>query len=41
MDVIELSSYTSEEKKQIYNKHLLKKAINDSGLDTDTFKIEP
>ncbi len=29
MDVIQLSSYTGEEKKQIYNRHLLPKLIKE------------
>jgi ATP-dependent Lon protease len=32
MDVIQLSSYTHQEKKQIYYRHLLQKAVADSGI---------
>lgn len=40
MDVISLSSYTSVEKKSIFHKHLLPKAIRDAGLtDLDSFEI--
>jgi endopeptidase La len=42
MDVIQLSSYTNEEKRQIYNLHLLPRAINDSGLTKEhKFTIKP
>lgn len=41
MDVITLSSYTNIEKKHIFHKHLLPKAITDGGLDTlDSFELE-
>jgi len=40
MDVVQLSSYTNEEKKHIYNLHLLPKAIAASGLTSQyKFKI--
>lgn len=35
MDMIELSSYTHLEKKQIYNKHLLPKILKESGIEED------
>lgn len=39
MDIIELSSYTSEEKLNISKKHLLKKQLKKNGLSPKTFKI--
>ena len=39
MDVIELSSYTREEKFNIAKKHLVKKQIVNNGLDNKTFKL--
>lgn len=41
MDTITLSSYTNQEKKEIFHRHLLPKAIRDSGLtDPEYFEIE-
>ena len=39
MDVIELSSYTREEKFNIAKKHLIKKQMAENGLSNKTFKI--
>lgn len=39
MDVIELSSYTREEKFNIAKKHLVKKQLEANGLTRDNFKI--
>lgn len=39
MDVIELSSYTREEKFHIAKKHLVKKQMVENGLSSKTFKI--
>ncbi len=39
MDVIELSSYTREEKFNIAKKHLVKKQIVNNGLDAKCFKL--
>lgn len=39
MDVIELSSYTREEKFNIAKKHLVKKQMNENGLTSKTFRI--
>lgn len=39
MDVIELSSYTREEKFNIAKKHLVKKQIINNGLDNKRFKL--
>ncbi len=39
MDVIELSSYTREEKFNIAKRHLIKKQLANNGLDTKRFKI--
>lgn len=39
MDVIELSSYTREEKFNIAKKHLVKKQLKNCGLNTSNFKI--
>lgn len=39
MDIIELSSYTSEEKLNIAKKHLIKKQLKKNGLSTKNFKI--
>ena len=36
MDVITLSSYTTQEKKQIFERHLLPKALRESGLESST-----
>lgn len=41
MDVITLSSYTNQEKKEIFYRHLLPKAIKDAGLsDAEYFELE-
>lgn len=39
MDIIELSSYTSEEKLNIAKKHLIKKQLKKNGLTSKNFKI--
>lgn len=39
MDIIELSSYTSEEKLNIAKKHLIKKQLKKNGLTAKNFKI--
>ncbi len=39
MDIIELSSYTREEKFNIAKKHLVKKQLANNGLDSKHFKI--
>lgn len=39
MDVIELSSYTREEKFNIAKKHLVKKQLKNNGLDNKSFKL--
>ena len=39
MDVIELSSYTREEKFNIAKKHLVKKQLANNGLDSKRFKL--
>lgn len=39
MDIIELSSYTSEEKLNIAKKYLIKKQLKKNGLTSKTFKI--
>ncbi len=39
MDVIELPSYTREEKFQIAKKHLIKKQLQENGLTAKSFKI--
>jgi ATP-dependent Lon protease len=39
MEVIELSGYTLEEKMQIAKKHLVKRAVTDSGLENQNIKI--
>ena len=39
MDIIELSSYTSEEKLNIAKKHLIKKQLKKTGLTSKNFKI--
>lgn len=39
MDIIELSSYTSEEKLNIAKKHLIKKQLKKNGLNSKNFKI--
>ena len=38
MDVIHLSSYTTKDKKTIFMKHLLPKALEESGIDKETSK---
>lgn len=40
MDVIQLSSYTNNEKKAIFEKYLLPKAIKSTGVNPLSFKIE-
>ncbi len=39
MDVIELSSYTREEKFQIAKKHLIKKQLKNNGLSSKNFRL--
>lgn len=39
MDIIEISSYTREEKFQIAKKHIIKKQLAENGLSAKTFKI--
>lgn len=41
MDIIELPSYTREEKLNIAKKHLIKKQLELNGLDKTQFKISP
>lgn len=40
MEIIELSGYTEEEKLNIAKKHILKRAINDSGLENKNINIK-
>lgn len=39
MEFIELSGYTAEEKREIAKRHLIKKAIDESGLKSDSIKF--
>ena len=39
MEIVELSGYTTEEKVEIANKHLVQKAISDTGLNEKDFKL--